>query len=121
MRSPWRDPLSTFCDAATSAVGWLLVMFLTSLSGLWLGLWIGLGELPSIDWIVCGAALVLAAPAFFPHLVILYGVTFLLWYLPHRFESFQSPGIQLGAAVANLVAWLACWAIVGLASAQARW
>lgn len=115
MRSPWHDPLSTFWDAATSAVGWLLTIFATSLLGLWLGLWIGFGELPSVEWIACGAMILVLAPLLCPHLFILYGITLLLWHLPHRFESFQSTGLQLGAAVANLLAWLGSWAIVGFA------
>ena len=113
MRPVCHDPLSTFWDAAKSAVGWLLVMLATSLLGLWLGLWVGFGGLPSIDWITCGAIILVFAPFLCPHLLILYGVTLLLWYLPHRFESFESTGLQLGAAVVNLLAWLGCWAIVG--------
>jgi hypothetical protein len=115
MRSFWHDPLSTWCDAAQSAIGWLLVVFGTSILGLWLGLWIGFGELPSIHWITCGPMILLLAPLVCPQLFVLYGYTLLLWYLPDRCESFDSTELRLAGAVVNLLLWLGFGAMVGSA------
>jgi hypothetical protein len=115
MRPLWHDPLSMFYGPGLSTFGWLLAMVATSLLGLWLGLWVASGEPPSIHWITGGVTVVVLAPLLFPWLVVLYGFTLLLCYLPRRFEPFESAGLQLVAAMANLLAWLACWAIVGFA------
>jgi len=105
MRPLWLYPLSTFCDAAQSTVGWLLVMLGTSLLGLWLGAWLGLGELPGFDCILWGPVVLMLAVVVSPELLILYAFTVLLWYVPHRFESAR---LRVGAAVVNLLVWV-CW------------
>jgi len=110
MRPLCHYPLSTFCDAAESTVGWLLVIFATSFLGLWLGMWIGLGELPGFEWIAWGPLLLLWVFVWFPYLPFM---TLLLWYLPHRYESLR---LRLGAAVVNCLAWVGfcAWAFRSL-------
>jgi hypothetical protein len=117
MGSAWHDPLSTFCDAARSAIGWLFVIVGTSLLGLWVGMWIGFGALPSLEQMAWAPLYLCAALIFRPELLILFGVTMLLWYVPHRYESFP---LRLGAAVVNCVAWIGfcAWAFHSLAAWQ---
>ena len=114
MRPLWHYPLSTFCAAAESAVGWLLAIFASSFLGLWLGIWIGSGEVPdfdsivsgevaSFDWIASGAVFLILALVWCPELLILFGLTVLLWYVPHRYESLR---LRVGAAVVNCLAWV---------------
>jgi hypothetical protein len=108
MRPFWSDPLSTFCDAVRSAVGWLLVVFGVSVLGSWLGIWIGLGEPPGLGGLVTAPLMLFFAPRSHPELlVVLLALTIVLWYVPHRFESLW---LYLGGAVADFLAWLAFWA-----------
>jgi len=105
MPHPWHHPLSTFCEAAESAVGWLLVMVGTSVFGLWLGMWIGSWKLPGVETMVYLPWLPLRVIASFPYLPF---VTALLWYVPHRYESLR---LRLGAALVNWLAWVGCSAL----------
>ena len=107
MRPFWQDPLSTFCDAVESVVGWLFVIVGTTILGLWLGMWIRSGEPPGLDTMACLPLLVLWVSVWFPYLPC---VTLLLWYVPHRNESLR---LRIGAAVVNWLAWLGGGAGVG--------
>ena len=105
MRPLWHYPLSTFCDAVESAVGWLFVIVGTLLFGLWLGMWIGSGVLPGFVAMACLPLLLLWVSVCFPYLPFM---TLLLWYVPHRYESLR---LSVGAAVVNWLAWLVAGAV----------
>ena len=110
MRPFWQDPLSTFCDAVESVVGWESALVCTTLSGIWLGMWLGSGKLPGIEGIA-------EAIAWFPVLLLLVFLgrpwlpflLLLLWYVAYKYESF---GLTVCAAVVNWLVWLAAGAAV---------
>jgi hypothetical protein len=97
------DPLSLFCAALRSVVGWAVVIFATTLSGLWLGMSIGHRELVSPGLVFLALLISPLSWLLFPQLLIAFAITLIAWYLPRRFESTR---LRVVAATANFVAWL---------------
>ncbi len=86
-----------------SLVGWTVVILVTVVAGLWVGIWIGTGELPSLK--IAFQALIFAPVAWllFPRILVAFGITALAWYLPLRLES---SWLGAAAALVNLIACL---------------
>jgi hypothetical protein len=80
-------------------------MFTTVLSGLWLGMSLGVGKVVSPQAAFTALIFVPLSWLLFPRVLIAVGVTLLAWYLPLRIES--SRRLRFVAAIATFVAWLA--------------
>src|SRR5512143_420860 len=87
MRSAWKDPLSTFFAAVQSTAAWVVTFVGTLLIGLSLGMWIGFGKPPSLERLGSAFRLLLGAIVLQPGILVLFGLTALLWYLPLKIES----------------------------------
>jgi hypothetical protein len=71
--------------------------------GIWLGMWIGDGELPGLDSAIDGFLGAFIAWFLFPRRIIAaFFVTFFAFYLPLKFESIR---LYIGAGVVNLLTW----------------
>ena len=103
------DPLSTFCRALQTTVGWSIVVVGTMCAGYWLGMWIGLERLPNPAAAVFAIAWASVAWLLFPGVLVGVAVMALAWYLPLKIESLW---LYVSAAVVNLLTWIVIAAFV---------
>jgi hypothetical protein len=110
-------PLDVIAKAATTVVGWVVVVTGTLIIGFCCGCWIGDGEVTGFHVMFYALAWVPLVWLWHPTIFIAYAVTALAIYLPMRFESIW---LYLTALIATFVTWLTIVACIVRATGHGK-
>ena len=104
MKDLGENPFRAIGIAIWELAWWSLVILGTWGVGVWLGIWIGSGHLPSPGWVLWAPVLSLIAWLGYPIVLLGLGTTAVAWYLPTQSESRR---LAIGAVVVNMAVWTA--------------
>jgi hypothetical protein len=96
------NPARTIWSATCDLVKWWFVIVGTWGVGLWLGIWIESGHLPSLMYTLGVLWTSLIVWLIYPIVLLGLGTSALAWCLPLKIDSRK---LAIGAAVVNLTVW----------------
>jgi hypothetical protein len=97
------NPIATMLYAIWDLIGWALVIIGTWSAGLWIGIWVGTGRIPSLLYLAAGVWMSLLGWLICPVIIIGLGTSMVSWYLPMKIESRK---LAIWAASANFTVWM---------------